>query len=328
MKLGTLKSASRDGALVVVNKNHTRYVEVGHIAPNLQTALDNWEDAAPALEKVYSDICANPDSGQPVADAEFAAPLPRAYEWIDGSAYINHVVLVRKARNAEPPETLKTDPLIYQGGSGVLLGHKDDIPLADESWGLDFESEVAVILGDTPQGTTKAEAHKHIRLLAIVNDVSLRNLIPEELKKNFGFFQSKPATAFAPFVITPDELGDSFKDGRIHLPLHTQYNGQFFGDPDAGDAMHFSFYDLIEHIAKSRSYTAGTILGSGTVSNEDRKRGSSCLAEVRMLEKIDSGEMKTPFMKVGDRVQIYMNDKDGNDIFGHINQQVVAYKKP
>lgn len=322
MKLGTLKTESRDGKLAIVSKDLKRYVTCESISPTLQFALDNWDKVEPELNKHYEKLNSDTSSGEKVDTSLFTAPLPRAYEWIDGSAYINHIVLVRKARNAEPPATLETDPLIYQGGSGVLLGPNDDIKLGDESWGLDFESEIVVFLGDTPQGTTKENAHKHIKLVSIANDVSLRNLIPAELQKGFGFFQSKPATAFAPFVVTPDELGSDFKDGRLHLPLITEYNGNKFGDPNAGPEMHFSFHDLVAHLAKTRSYTAGTILGSGTVSNEDRARGSSCLAEVRMIEKIDSGEFKTPFMKPGDTIKINMFDNAGNSIFGEISQKV------
>jgi fumarylacetoacetate (FAA) hydrolase len=290
----------------------------------MQEALDRWDEVKPKLESIYRDLNDGKISGQPLTVEQLTAPLPRAYEWIDGSAYINHVLLVRKARNAEPPKTLKTDPLIYQGGSGVLLGPRDPIYLADEAWGCDFESEVAVILGDTPQGTTKENAGKYIRLVTILNDVSLRNLIPAELEKGFGFFQSKPASAFAPIAVTPDELGDAWQGGRIHLPLITHYNGQKFGDPNAGPEMFFGFHELIEHITKTRAYTAGTILGSGTVSNEDRARGSSCLAEKRMIEIIDTGKATTPFMKPGDRIEIEMFDKSGRSIFGKISQQVVG----
>ncbi len=228
-------------------------------------------------------------AGEPLDIARLGPPLPRAYEWIDGSAFLEHVRRVRKARGASPPATLETDPLVYQGGSGVLLGPRDDIPLVDPAWGLDFESEVAVILGDTPQGTRAADAHANVRLLMLANDVTLRNLVPDELAKGFGFFQSKPATAFSPFAVTPDELGGAWRDGRVHLRLRSIYNGALVGDPDAGE-MHFSFFDLIAHIARTRAFTAGTILGSGTVSNADRARGVSCLAERRAIEMIDGGE--------------------------------------
>jgi fumarylacetoacetate (FAA) hydrolase len=234
---------------------------------------------------------------------------------------------VRKARGAQPPATLETDPLVYQGGSGVLLGPRDPIPLADAAWGLDFESEICVVLGDTPQATTSDEAGSHVRLLMLANDVTLRNLIPAELAKGFGFFNSKPATAFSPFAITPDELGDAWKGGRVHLALRTELNGALAGDPQAGPEMHFSFFDLIAHIAKTRAFTAGTILGSGTVSNADTARGVSCLAERRMREIIESGKPTTEFLKVGDRVRIEMLDASGASLFGAIEQQVVPFEK-
>ncbi len=322
MKLGTIKNGERDGRLVVVSCDLERYVEATGIAPNMQAALDHWNEAAPKLKLLYAELNSGKINGNKTDFSKFLSPLPRAYEWIDGSAYVNHVVLVRKARGAEPPETLLTDPLIYQGGSGVFLAPTEDIPLVDEKWGLDFEAEVCVVLGDTPLGTKATDAEKFIRLLTIANDVTLRNLIPNELQKGFGFFQSKPATAFAPVACTPDELGSAWHEGRVHLPLLTKYNGKKFGDPEAGEEMHFSFLQLIEHIAKTRAYTAGTILGSGTVSNEDRARGSSCLAEVRMIETIDNGKPSTPFMKKGDSVEIEMFGPDGRSLFGRIAQNV------
>jgi fumarylacetoacetate (FAA) hydrolase len=259
-----------------------------------------------------------------IDEVRLRSPLPRAYEWIDGSAYINHIVLVRKARGAEPPETLATDPLIYQGGSGHLLDPHQDIPLRDPSWGLDFEGEVAVILGDVPLGTSAAEAAQHVRLLVLVNDCTLRNLVPAELAKGFGFFQSKPASAFSPFALTPDELGDAWRDGRVHLPLRVELNGELVGSAEAGPEMHFSFFDLVAHLAKTRAYTAGTILGSGTVSNADPERGISCLAERRMREIIETGKATTPFLAPGDVVRIQMLDREGHDLFGVIEQRVVA----
>jgi fumarylacetoacetate (FAA) hydrolase len=307
---------------MVVSRDLQRCLPAGPEVNTLQDALDHWDEALAHLKNIAEMLEKDAQLGSKTSDQNWRSPLPRAYEWIDGSAYINHVVLVRKARGANPPETLKTDPLIYQGGSGIFLGPRDNIPLADTAWGCDFESEVAVVLGDVPQGTKKAEAEKYIRLVMIVNDVSLRNLIPAELEKGFGFFQSKPASAFAPFAVTPDELGPYWKEGRVHLPLKTWLNGNLFGDPNAGPEMHFSFHDLIAHITKTRSYTAGTILGSGTVSNEDRSRGSSCLAEKRMIEKIDSGTMTTPFLQYGDRVEIEMFDSAGKSIFGRIEQTV------
>lgn len=323
MKLATLRDGTRDGSLVIVSHDNTAYTSAKSIAPTMQHALDRWDDVEPRLRELAQALEEHSVERTPVTLEDLQAPLPRAYEWIDGSAYINHIVLVRKARGAEPPETLETDPLVYQGGSGVLLGPTDDIVVPDEQWGADFEAEVAVILGDTPRGITRQEAASYIKLIVILNDVTFRNLIPPELAKNFGFFQSKPATAFAPFALTPDELGDAWQNGRIHLPLKTDYNGERFGDPEAGPEMHFSFIDLIMHLTKTRSYTAGTILGSGTVSNEDRSRGSSCLAEQRMLEKIESGEFKTPFMREGDTVRIRMHDAKGQDLFGEIRQKVV-----
>lgn len=326
MKLGTIKDGTRDGRLVVVSRDNQRFTEATDVARNLQEALDDWDKKAPQLEKIYARLNSSSE-GKKVSDVPFLAPLPRAYEWIDGSAYINHIVLVRKARGAEPPATLRTDPLIYQGGSSRFLAPKEDIALGDTAWGCDFESEIAVVLGDTPQSTKKQDAAKYVKLIMVVNDVSLRNLIPAELEKGFGFFQSKPASAFAPFAITPDELGDAWKDGRVHLPLVTKYNSTKFGDPNAGPEMHFSFFDLIEHITKTREYSAGTILGSGTVSNEDRSRGSSCLAEKRMIEKIDMGTITTPFMNYGDTIEIELFDKAGQSLCGKISQKVVPLKK-
>lgn len=328
MKLATLlRDGSRDGTLIVVDRRGERYAHARSIAPTLQAALDAWEGVEGELRELAAELEAGTVESHPLDLARVGAPLPRAYEWVDGSAYINHIVLVRKARNAEPPETLRTDPLVYQGGSGVLLGPRSPIPLADPAWGLDFESEVCVVLGDTPQGTTAAEASHYVRLVMIANDVTLRNLIPPELAKGFGFFQSKPATAFAPFAITPDELGDAWRDGRVHLPLRTWLNDSLVGDPDAGPEMWFSFYDLIAHITKTRAFTAGTILGSGTVSNEDEARGISCLAERRMREIIANGAPTTEFLTVGDRVRIEMTNAAGHSLFGAIEQTVVPFVK-
>lgn len=323
MKLATLRDGTRDGKLIVVRRDGAVFAAATGIAPTLQAALDDWEKAEPALRALAAKLESGEVAGEPVDPTRLHSPLPRAYEWVDGSAYLNHVILVRKARNAEPPPTMKTDPLVYQGGSGTFLAPTEDIPLADEAWGCDFESEVAVILGDTPQGTTAAEAGKYVRLLLLVNDVTLRNLIPTELAKGFGFFQGKPSTAFSPLAITPDELGDAWRDGRIHLRLKTKLNGEVVGDTDAGPEMHFSFFDLIQHITKTRAFTAGTIVGSGTVSNEDRARGISCLAERRMIEIIETGKPETPFLKYGDRVEIEMFDAGGKSIFGKIAQTVV-----
>jgi fumarylacetoacetate (FAA) hydrolase len=250
------------------------------------------------------------------------APLPRAYEWVDGSAYINHIVLVRKARGAEPPKTLREDPLVYQGGSGVLLAPSAPIPLVNESWGLDYEGEVVAILGDVPERTPASEAASHVRLLMLANDVTYRNLVPAELEKGFGFFCSKPATAFSPFAVTPDEVGDAWRDGRVHLRLRSLVNDVLLGDPEAGPEMHFSFFDLIAHITKTRAFTAGTLLGSGTVSNADPARGVSCLAEKRVREILEHGAARTPFLRAGDRVRIEMLGRDGQSVFGAIDQEV------
>ncbi len=323
MRLATLRNNTRDGELILVRGDHRHYVSAADIAPNLQNALDRWEAVASALRRRAAEL----EQGTTATTLDLQqllSPLPRAYEWIDGSAYINHVELVRKARGAEPPPTLTTDPLVYQGGSGIFLTPTQDIPLRDPAWGLDFEAEVCVILGDTPMGVTAAQAAQYIKLILLCNDVTLRNLIPNELQKGFGFFQSKPATAFSPLAITPDELGTAWHDGRVHLPLRSMYNGKLFGEPHAGPEMHFSFYDLIAHIAKTRTFTAGTILGSGTVSNRDRSKGSSCLAEARMIETIETGAPQTPFMKVGDTIQIEMVDAQQQNLFGTIQQRVVA----
>ena len=324
MKLGSLAAGGRDGTLVIVNRDLSAFTRATGIAPTLQSALDRWDEVAPALRALADQLEGGALAGEPYRAADMASPLPRAYEWVDGSAYLNHVILVRKARGAEPPETLRTDPLVYQGGSGALLRPTEDIVLFDPNWGLDFEAEICAILGDVPLGTTSTNAAACVRLLCLCNDVTLRGLVPNELAKGFGFFQSKPATAFSPVAVTPDELGPAWQDGRVHLRLRTVYNGEQVGDTDGGPEMHFSFFDLIAHIARTRAFTAGTILGSGTVSNQDRARGISCLAERRMIETIESGTPKTPFMKVGDTVQIEMLGIDGQSLFGRIAQRVVA----
>jgi fumarylacetoacetate (FAA) hydrolase len=326
MKLATLRDGSRDGRLLVVGRDGTAGAPAPDEWPTLQRALDDWEAAAPALRELAAELDRGELDGGPIDPARLAAPLPRAYEWVDGSAYLNHVILVRKARKAEPPPTLETDPLIYQGGSGDLLGPRDPCELRDPAWGLDYESEVCVVLGDVPMGTRAADAERHIRLVMLANDWSLRNLIPDELAKGFGFFQSKPATAFAPFAITLDELQaiGAWRDGRLHVRVRSTYNGAVIGDCDAGPEMHFSFPRLIEHIAKTRRFVAGTILGSGTVSNRDRARGVSCLAERRMIETIEAGAPATPFMAVGDRIEIEAIDAAGASLFGAIDQRVVA----
>lgn len=320
MRLATLRDGTRDGALIVVLPDGRSYRAARQITPSLQAALDDWSRCEPLL-RALADA---PGEGLPLDLAALHSPLPRAYEWIDGSAYLNHVRLVRKARGAEPPATLETDPLIYQGGSGTFLGPREAIPLLNPAWGLDFESEVAVVLGDTPAQTAARDAAPYVRLIVLVNDVTLRNLIPDELAKGFGFFCSKPSTAFSPFALTPDELGEAWVDGRVHLRLKTELDGVTVGDTDAGPEMHFSFFDLIAHITKSRALTAGTIVGSGTVSNVDPERGVSCLAERRTREVLESGKAVTPFLLNGQTVRISMADAAGRDLFGDILQRVVA----
>jgi fumarylacetoacetate (FAA) hydrolase len=324
MRLASLRSEARDGTLVVVSRSGALCARAGEIAPSLQAALDAWDQAAPRLSELAQRLEAGLVQGEPLDAQKLAAPLPRAYEWVDGSAYVNHIVLVRKARGADLPATLETDPLVYQGGSGVLLGPTDPIELPNQDWGLDFESEVCVVLGDTPRAVPAAQAGGYVRLLMLANDLTYRNLVPSELAKGFGFFNSKPATAYSPFAVTPDELGEAWRDGRVHLRLRSIYNGELVGDPEAGPDMHFSFGDLIAHITKTRSFVAGTVLGSGTVSNPDRARGVSCLAERRTIETLELGKPKTPWMKHGDTIDIEMLDRDGWSIFGRISQRVVG----
>jgi fumarylacetoacetate (FAA) hydrolase len=323
MKLATRKNNTRDGELLVVSKDNKRAVMAGEVAPTLQALMDDWSAKVPAIEAIYHSLnageCVDAFDVDPTS---LHSPLPRAYGWVDGSAYINHIVLVRKARGAEPPATLETDPLVYQGGSDTFLGPRDEIPLANPDWGCDFESEIAIIMDDTPQGVKPEEVEQYIRLVMLCNDVSLRNLIPGELAKSFGFFISKPSSAFSPVAISPDELGDAWKGGRMYLPLVTHLNGELYGNPDAGPEMHFSFHEIVAHICKTRSLSAGTIVGSGTISNKDRSKGSSCLAEKRMIEKIDTGEFSTPFMTFGDSVTIEMFNEDGDSLFGRIDQTV------
>jgi len=325
MKLATLRDGSRDGRLLVVRRDGEAGAPSPDAWPTLQRALDDWRAAEPALRTLADELDRGAHDGLPIDPLRLGAPLPRAYEWIDGSAFLNHVILVRRARGAQPPATLETDPLIYQGGSGDMLGPRDAIELHDPAWGLDYESEVSVILGDTPLGVTAADAGACVRLVMLANDCTLRNLVPDELAKGFGFFQSKPATAFSPFAVTPDELeaAGAWRDGRLHGRVRSIHNDQLIGDCDAGPEMHFSFFDLIRHIARTRRFIAGTILGSGTVSNADRSRGVSCLAERRMIEIIESGKPVTPFLAVGDRIRIEA-DVAGTSPFGAIDQRVVA----
>ncbi|CEG58212.1 fumarylacetoacetate hydrolase family protein [Legionella fallonii] len=327
MKLASLKSTqSRDGELCVVNQALTMAVRVPDIAPTLQNAIDHWQTVEKKLQQIYQKLNEGALEGSfSFHPEQCTAPLPRAYQWADGSAYVNHVELVRKARGAELPPDFWTNPLMYQGGSDAFLGPRDDILAIDEAHGIDFESEVAIITDDVPMGINKNEAGQHIKLIMLVNDVSLRNLIPTELAKGFGFFQSKPASSFSPVAITPDELGSNWDGQRVHLPLLTHLNGQLFGQPNAGIDMTFSFPELIEHAAKTRMLSAGSIIGSGTVSNKDRSNGSSCIAEKRMLEILSSGKAHTPFMHFGDKVRIEMLDKQGNSLFGAIEQVVTRY---
>ncbi|MDO8861568.1 fumarylacetoacetate hydrolase family protein [Haliea sp. E1-2-M8] len=327
MKLASLKSG-RDGALVVVSRDLQRCLQAGM---TLQQALDDWEARRPGLERLAEEVDAG--AGEPFVEDACTSPLPRAFQWADGSAYVNHVELVRKARGAEMPESFWTDPLMYQGGSDSFLGPRDPIVMADSAWGIDFEGEIAVITGDLPMGASPEQAAAGIRLLMVVNDVSLRNLIPAELGKGFGFFQSKPSSAFSPVCVTPDELGQAWDGGRLHLPLRVSYNGELFGKANAGIDMTFDFPTLIAHAAKTRPLCAGTIIGSGTVSNKDEDgspgrpvadggMGYSCIAEIRMIETIRDGKPTTPFMQFGDRVRLEMLDAADNSLFGAIDQQV------
>lgn len=323
MKLASLK-AKRDGALCVVSRDLTRAVRVSNIAPTMQAALDNWHDIKPALEKIYTQLNAGTlTDAFPFHAENMSSPLPRAYQWADGSAYVNHVELVRKARGAEMPENFWHDPLMYQGGSDAFLGPRDSIAVSDEAFGIDFEAEVAVITDDVPMSVDAKTAASHICLLMLVNDVSLRNLIPNELAKGFGFFQSKPASSFSPVALTPDELEPHWDNQRLHLPMVSTLNGEIFGEPNAGVDMTFSFPELIAHAAKTRQLCAGTIIGSGTISNTDRSKGSACIAERRMLEILELGQAKTPFMHFGDTIRIEMFDPSGKSLFGAIEQTVV-----
>lgn len=336
MKLATLKTGGRDGALVVVSRDLVTYQAVPDIARTMQAALDDWDALAPRLQQVYDQLNdGNADSAESFIEQECHSPLPRAYQWADGSAYINHVELVRKARNAEVPASFYTDPLMYQGGGDSFVGPCDPIAVLSEDWGIDLEAEVAVVTGDVPMGASLERAAGAIRLVMLVNDVSLRKLIPNELGKGFGFYQSKPASAFSPVAVTPDELGDAWHDSKLHLPLLVTLNGAAFGRPNAGEDMTFSFAQLVAHAAATRELCAGSIIGSGTVSNKQGSlHGSSvenggvgycCLAEVRMYETIEQGKPKTPFLAFGDTVRIEMLDADGASIFGAIDQEVCRY---
>ena len=335
MKLASLKDG-RDGRLVVVSRDLSRCADARAVAPTLQAALDDWAAAEPRLTEIADALEANRIAHMPFDPAKCAAPLPRAYQWLDGSAYVNHVAMVRKARGVEVPASFWTDPLMYQGGSDVMLGARDSIPAIDEAWGIDLEAEVVVILGDVPMGATREEAAKAIKLIMLVNDVTLRNITGPELAKGFGFVQSKPASAFTPVAVTPDELGHAFDGAKVDLPLLSFVNGKPFGRPICGNDMTFDFPTLIVHAAKTRALSAGTILGAGTVSNRDADGGPgkpieegglgySCIAEQRTVETIRTGKPVTPFLKFGDKVRIEMLDRQGRSVFGAIEQDVVRY---
>jgi fumarylacetoacetate (FAA) hydrolase len=337
MKLASLKHG-RDGRLVIVSGDLTRCTDATRIAPTLQAALDDWDRAEPHLRELAQSLEVGAAPVERFHERECASPLPRAYQWADGSAYVNHVELVRKARGADMPESFWTDPLMYQGGSDSFLGPRDDIVLAEDAgWGVDMEAEVAVIVGDTPMGVGPVEALDFIRLVMLVNDVSLRGLIPNELGKGFGFFQSKPSSAFSPCAVTPEALGPDWRNGKLCLPLHVTLNDKPFGRADAGVDMTFHFGQLIAHAAKTRPLAAGSIIGSGTVSNklnggpgksiDEGGAGYSCIAELRMIETITAGAPKTPFMKFGDRVEIEMRDDRGHSIFGRIDQTLRRYER-
>lgn len=328
MKLGSLKNGGRDGRLIVVSSDLSRAVAAGDIAPTLQAALDDWDHSAGALRSLYQDL----EAGR-AADAfsvrveDLAAPLPRAYQFLDGSAYLAHVERVRRARGAEMPPSFLKDPLMYQAVSDGFLPPVGTIPVGSEEFGIDFESEVCVVTDDVPMGVTPDEAARHVQLVCLVNDVSLRKLIPAELAKGFGFLQSKPRSALSPVMVTPDELGDAWRDGKVHLPLLSWLNGEKFGAPEAGVDMQFSFHELIAHAARTRPLAAGTIIGSGTVANQDESLGASCMAEKRMLETIRDGQPSTPFLSFGARVKIEMFDTAGRNIFGSIEHVYEPYER-
>jgi fumarylacetoacetate (FAA) hydrolase len=322
MRLGTLRDGTRDGTLVVVDETGSRFAKATGIAPTLQGALDDWDRLESPLRDLATRVEGKGVATELLDVGRLAAPLPRAFEWIDGSAYLNHIRLVRRARGAEPPAGLETDPLVYQGGSGVLLGATDPLPLPDPAWGLDFESEICVVVGDVPRGVTADRAAQSVRLLMLANDVTYRNLVPAELAKGFGFVTSKPATAFSPFAVTTDELHGQFRQGRPYLRLCSTYNGARIGDVETGPEMHFSFFDLLRHVCRTRALTAGTIIGGGTVSNQDRARGVSCLVEKRTIETIEGGMPITPYMIAGDTIRIEAFLPDNRSVFGAIEQRV------
>jgi len=323
MKLGSLKEGGRDGTLIVVSRDLTRAVRATGIVETMQRALEDWSNTAPRLNALAGKLEAGEAEGAFDLDhAALAAPLPRAYEFVDGSAYLPHVARVRRARGAEVPESFYTDPLMYQAVSAGFYGPLDPVVVPDEAHGIDLEAEIVVVTDDVPMGASAEQAAGHIQLVGLVNDVSLRGLIPGELAKGFGFLQSKPRSALSPVFVTPDELGDAWRDAKVHLPLLTHYNGEWFGAPEAGVDMQFNFGQLVAHAAKTRPLSAGTIVGSGTVANEDTSLGASCFAEKRTVETLEHGKPSTPFMKFGDRVRIEMLDKDGHSIFGAIEQRI------
>lgn len=327
MKLASLKNG-RDGELIVVSRDLERAVKASEVAPTLQDALDDWANSAPRLKALYEELVAGKAEGAFELNLQdLAAPLPRNYQFLDGSAYLPHVERVRKARGAELPPSLLEDPLMYQAVTDGYLAPTDPIPAVSEDHGVDFEAEVGVLTSDVPMAASPEECAEHIELFVLINDVSLRNLIPSELAKGFGFLQGKPRSALSPVAVTPDELGDAWRDGKVHLPLITHLNGELFGKPECGEDMQFNFPQLLAHGARTRPLSAGTLLGSGTIANRDESRGSSCLAERRVLEVIRDGKPSTPFLKFGDKVRIEMLDKDGNSIFGAIEQEVVRYER-
>ncbi len=337
MKLATLKDGTRDGQLVCVSRDLARYTPAGSVAGTLQAALDDWETCADGLRELYDKVTLGAVEGEPFDQAGCMSPLPRAYQWADGSAYVNHVELVRKARGAQMPDSFWSDPLMYQGGSDSFLGPHDPILLGSEDWGIDFEAEVAVITGDVPMGVSPEAAGAHIKLIMIVNDVSLRGLIPAELGKGFGFFHAKPSSAFSPVAVSPGSLGDAWDGGKLNLALLSTLNDNLFGKPQAGEDMTFDFPTLIAHAAKTRPLSAGTIIGSGTVSNKDADGspgrpvdagglGYSCIAEIRMIETINDGKPSTPFMRFGDTIRIEVLDEEGQSVFGAIEQTVTQYQ--
>jgi fumarylacetoacetate (FAA) hydrolase len=327
MKLASLKTGGRDGSLIVVSRNLEHFVSATDISPTLQIALDDWQQTAPRLNSLYAELNQGTCSGIQDLDVEkLAAPLPRAFEFVDGSAYLPHVERVRKARGAEVPESFYVDPLMYQATSSGFLGPRDPVPVVSEDYGIDFESEIIVITDDVPMAVTPEKAETHIQLIGLINDVSLRNLIPAELAKGFGFLQSKPRSTLSPVLVTPDELDGQWQDSTLSLPLHSTLNGAFFGEPEAGVDMQFNFAQLLAHAAKTRPLAAGTIVGSGTIANEDTGKGASCLAEIRMLEIIADGKPSTSFMKFGDTIRVEMFNPEGESIFGAIEQTIVRYE--